>query len=296
MEAIANNMGVSRSTVSRLLKQAREQGIVRISVVEPTRAEERLAQQVSDLFDVSATVVPVHRGVGEVNRLSRVTAVAADLLTDVVTDGMRIGCAWGTTLASLVQQLEPQPRTGVSVVQINGGANPRTSGIPYAGQIVAQLAQAFTAETILFPVPTFFDEPSTREAMWRERSIRPLLSQQRSLDLAVFGVGSVRGPVSSHVYVSGYLDDDDMAALVEQDVVGDVCTVFLRRDGSWADIDLNSRATGLTPDELRRISRRICVAAGVAKSAAVLGAMRAGVATDLVIDDALARALVRMAA
>lgn len=294
MDAIAKDLQVSRSTVSRILRRARQEGVVRITVVEPTQTQRRLAQRVEELFEVSTTVVPVTRGVGEVTRLSRVTATAAELISQVVTNGMAVGCAWGTTLASLVQHLEPQPRHGVSVIQINGGANPQTSGIPYVGQIVAQLAQAFSAETTLFPVPTFFDEASTREAMWRERSIQPLLAQQRAIDLAIFGVGALRGPVSSHVYVGGYLDDDDMRALAEQDVVGDVCTVFLRRDGTWADIDLNARATGLTPAELRRINRRICVAAGIAKTAPVLGALRAGVATDLVIDDALARALVTM--
>jgi len=48
--------------------------------------------------------------------------------------------------------------------------------------------------------------------------------------------------------------------------------VLLREDGTFADISVNARATGLSPSELRRIPRRICAVAGVAKAAAVLGA------------------------
>ena len=118
-----------------------------------------------------------------------------------------------------------------------------------------------------------------------------MLAAQRRCDLAVFGVGSLRGSLRSHVYTAGYLDEADIAALARQGVVGDVCTVLLREDGSWRDIDLNARATGPTPEELRRIVRRVCVVAGDAKVAPTLGALRAGVVTDLVIDEATARAL-----
>lgn len=291
MEQIAKEMSVSRSTISRMLKRATETGIVTIQLADPIRTDQRLAARLGERFGVAVQVITVRKGVGEVNRLEHVTSAAAQLIGDTMADGMRVGCAWGTTLASIVRYLPAKPLTDVEVVQINGGANATTSGIPYVGSIVTQFANAFGGRTVLFPVPTFFDSAVTRRAMWQERSIKPILMAQRSLDLAIFGVGSIGGPISSHVYVSGYLDDKDREALHRERVVGDVCTVFLREDGSWKDIDINSRATGLTPDELRRLEKRICVAAGVAKTRAVLGALRSGVATDLIVDDALAKAI-----
>lgn len=291
MERIAKTLDVSRSTVSRMLKRARDSGIVRISVADPLTTDSRLNDELSRRFGVTAQVVSVRNGVGEVNRLDHVTAAASNVVGDVITDGVRVGCAWGTTLASLARQLRPKEVEGVKVIQINGGANARTSGIPYVGQMISQFAGAFSAESVLFPVPAFFDAADTRAAMWRERSIAPLLAEQRAVDIAIFGVGALNGPVASHVYVGGYLDSDDLESLEREKVVGDVCTVFLRQDGSWDDIEINARATGLNPDELRRIEKRICIAAGVAKTTAVLGAMRAQVATDLVVDDSLARSM-----
>ena len=64
---------------------------------------------------------------------------------------------------------------------------------------------------------------------------------------------------------------------------------MLREDGSYRDIPLNGRATGMTPKELQRVPRRICVVTGLSKTAPILGALRAGVATDLVIDQETAR-------
>jgi DNA-binding transcriptional regulator LsrR (DeoR family) len=127
--------------------------------------------------------------------------------------------------------------------------------------------------------------------MWRERSVQNVLRLHAELDLAVFGVGSLQGIVPSHVYSTGYMDAEDIQRLAADGVVGDVCTVLLREDGSYEDIDYNSRATGLTPAELRRIPRRICVVADPSRAPAAVGALRAGTATDLVIDEGTARAI-----
>ncbi len=291
MGQIAKDLRVSRSTVSRMLKRARTSGIVTIKLTDPVRTDQRLAHEMGRRFGLAVTVVSVHSGVGEVNRLEQVSQAAARMISEHTTDGMRIGVAWGTTLASIVRHLPSRPMEDVEVVQINGGANAHTSGIPYVGSMITQFAHAFAGRSVLFPVPTFFDSAVTRRAMWQERSIKPVLMAQRALDVAIFGVGSLTGPVSSHVYVGGYLDDKDRRCLHDERVVGDVCTVFLREDGSWKDIEINTRATGLHPDELRRLERRLCVAAGAAKARAVLGALRARVATNLVVDDALAKAV-----
>jgi DNA-binding transcriptional regulator LsrR (DeoR family) len=88
------------------------------------------------------------------------------------------------------------------------------------------------------------------------------------------------------------MDDADKLQLSADGVVGDVATVLLREDGSWRDIGFNERASGLNPAELARVPRRFCVVADPSRAAAVVGALRAGTTTDLVIDDGTARAVV----
>jgi DNA-binding transcriptional regulator LsrR (DeoR family) len=122
--------------------------------------------------------------------------------------------------------------------------------------------------------------------------VRRVLDVQRRADIALFGVGAVTGGLPSHVYSAGYLDPEDVSLLHREGVVGDVCTVFLRADGSYEDISINDRATGPTPAELRRIGRRVCAAAGDAKVVPLRAALAAGVVTDLVIDELTAELLV----
>ncbi len=293
MDSIAHQLGVSRSTVSRLLKDARELGLVRVTVVDPERPLTRLAELFRKHFHVTAHIVHVRAGASGVFRLDHVARVAAKLIDDTVQAGDTIGVAWGTTTSAIAVQLRPRDLTGVTVVGLNGGANHRTTGLPYVGSILQRFASAYRGEEQLFSLPAFFDDPLTKAAMWRERSTQHILEVRARSRVAVFGVGGLGAELQSHVYAANYLDAADLAELSRSKVVGDVCTVMLREDGSWRDIPFNERATGITPAELRAVPKRICVVSGLSKAAPVLGALRAGVMTELVIDDETARAVIR---
>ena len=291
MDAIAHHLGVSRSTVSRLLKEARDRGLVRVTITDPDRPMTRLAEIFRKNFHVQAHLVNVRPGSSYVLRLEQVAKVAARLLDEIVTDNDVVGVAWGNHRL----RGRPAPATrdpsGVTVVSLNGGANHRTTGLPYVGSILQRFAVAFHGEEQFLALPAFFDNPGTRTAMWAERSTRHMLQVRASCTKAIFGVGGLGADLQSHVYSANYLDDSELACLKSEGVVGDVCTVMLRADGSWRDLPINSRATGMTPAELRTIPRRICVVSGTGKAVPVLGALRAGVATDLVIDEETARAV-----
>lgn len=290
MDSIAARLRVSRSSVSRLLKAARDSGIVRISVADPgspSPVEAALHQR----FGVDAHVVPVRGSSPALAQLDAVCAVAAGLVSRWFGDDMVLGLAWGTTVSSVVAHLPNTPTTGSRVVQLNGGASLVSSGLGHTMHLLTRAADAFDAQVQHFPVPAFFDHAETKAAMWRERSIARIVRIQQQADIAVFGVGSADSEIPSHLYAGGFLSHADLRQLRAMGVVGDVCTVFYREDGSWRDIELNARASGPSPLHLARIPRRVAVVAGATKAAATVAALRAGVVTDLVIDEVAARAV-----
>lgn len=291
MDAIAKQLGLSRSSVSRLLKGARESGLVRITLADRTGSRSPLAAALDRAFGVRVHLVSVRESASEHRRFDQVARLAGLLLSEAVTDHCVIGVAWGVTASSVVRYLQPRVLVGSTVVQMNGGTNQWSSGIPYVGEILQSVGDAFSSRVVYFPVPAFFDYAETKSAMWRERSVQNVVGLQRRMDVAVFGVGCLNARVPSHVYTAGYMDDEDKRRLAADGVVGDVATVLLREDGSWRDIPFNDRASGLTPAELARIPRRFCVAADPSRAPAVVGALRAGTTTDLVIDEGTALAV-----
>ncbi|WP_103062671.1 sugar-binding transcriptional regulator [Actinomyces qiguomingii] len=296
MDVIARHLGVSRSTVSRMLARARADGIVRITLTAPGGAG-TLEAALRDTFNVAARIVPVREGTTEIHRLEQVAAVAAEELVALAPHNGVLGTAWGTTMSEVSAALPRRRVPGLTVVQLNGATAPEGDG-PNVGEVLGDFAERLGARAVGFPVPAFFDHAATRQAMWSERSIRRILALADRASVAVFGVGSPdpTAALPSQVYSGGHLTDGDLELLRHDGVVGDVCTVMLRQDGTWRDVALNGRATGPTPAQLSRIPRRLCIVAGVGKARALLAALRARVATDLVVDDATARAVLALAA
>ena len=292
MEAIARELAMSRSSVSRLLALAREKGLVEIRVHSPVDRRSRLERQIAERFHTAAHVVPVPHLITDVNRLERVAMTAARQFNDFVDANSIIGVAWGSTMTAVSRHLVPQGLRNAVVVQMNGAGNTETTGIDYASKILERFGDAYGAQIQQFAVPAFFDKATTKEALWQERSVRRVLDIQARMDVALFSLGSPFAEVPSHVYVGGYLDDHEYQSLKSDGVVGDVATVFFRPDGSSQDITLNARASGPSLERLRRVARRVCVVSRVQKLPTVQGALAAGLVTDLILDESLATALV----
>jgi DNA-binding transcriptional regulator LsrR (DeoR family) len=291
MEAIASELRTSRSTVSRLLDYARASGIVEVRLHSPFERGSVLEESLRTRFKVKPHVVPTPDTVSDIDRLERVARSAARVLNRFFDSNTTMGVAWGSTVNAVSMHLVPKPTHNSTIVQLNGAGNTHTTGIEYASEILQRFGSAYGAAVQQFPVPAFFDSPLTKQALWRERSTQRVLEIQQTMDIALFGLGSPFAEIPSHVYIGGYLDAQDYRSLSEDRVVGDVATVFYRGDGSYRDVELNERSSGLDLARLRKVARRVCVVSGRQKLASVRGALSAGLITDLVLDEELARRL-----
>jgi len=291
MDAIAHELHTSRSSISRLLSQARASGLVDIQIRSPLDATSSLEKVILDRYHVTAHVVPVTDHASDVDRLERVALSVARILGQFFDSNMTMGIAWGSTMSAISRHVTPKKTYNSHIVQLNGAGNMRTTGLDYSSEILRRFGKAYGATVEQFPVPAFFDDPATRQAFWRERGITRLLDMQCRLDVALFSLGSPFSGVPSHVYAGGYLEDGDYNSLSRDGAVGDVATIFFRADGSTDGIALNERSTGPEFSVLRRIPRRICVVSGSSKLASLRGALSARLITDLFIDEGTARAL-----
>ncbi len=294
-EVIAGEMGFSRPKVSRLLSHARSTGMVEIKIVDLQKMLSPLETQIRQRFGLNSVhIVPAPELMGEVIWLERVARYTANYLNTILDNGMSIALAWGTTISEIAAHLIPKHLPELTVLQLNGSGNTFTPDNRYAANILERFARNYEGNAILFPVPTFFDYQETKDAMWRERSIRQIIEKQNAADILLYSIGAVDAGVPSHVYSHGYLDPEDVAELERQGVVGDLATVFFRGDGTWEDIGLNRRASGpplslySAPDK-----RAICVVSGRNKIPGLLAALRARLMTELIVDEPTARQLCR---
>ncbi len=294
-EAIAQELEFSRSKVSRLLTYAKEQGLVEVRIIDPQEQPHRLERNLQERYGIpTVNVVAVPESADEREWLERVASFTAHTLNTLLSSHMILGLAWGTTLSAVSRHLIPKPVNNVDVVQLNGAGNTQSLGIAYASEIVMRFAENYQAKAHLFPVPTFFDFADTKRALWRERSIRRILELQERADIVLYSIGAVQAGVPSHVYSGGYLESRDFAELEEQGVVGDIATVFFRADGSYADVPINTRASGPDLALLRQVKHSLCVVSGMGKARGLQAALRGGYVQHLIVDEPTARAVMEL--
>lgn len=291
-EAIAHELSMSRSTVSRLLTFAKRKGLVDIRIIDPNEHPEKLEKKIVDQFKIKrAHVVLVPNNVGEAEWLERVAQHTASYLNSIFDSNMILGIAWGTTLSAVSRYLLPKTTHDAQIVQLNGAGNTQTMGIEYASEIIMRFAQNYQAAAHLFPVPTFFDFAETKKALWEEGSIKRLLDLQRRADLLLYSIGAVNAGIPSHVYSSGYLEKSDYGELMKEHIAGDIATVFFRENGGFSGIPINERASG--PNlELFQKKYGVCVVSGLGKIRGLYSALKGGLIKELIVDEPTARQLV----
>ena len=289
---IAKEMHVSRSTVSRLLTYARSSGLVNIQIVEPAELPDKLAKSILERYKIDKVhVVPVPEIAGEAEWLERVAQYTANYLNTIFDSNMILGIAWGTTLTAISKHLLRKTTHNSQIVQLNGAGNTQSMGIEYASEIIMRFSENYRARAHLFPVPTFFDYAETKQALWKEGSIRRILDLQSKADVLLYSIGAVNAGIPSHVYSGGYLSDPDYQVLEQHKIAGDIATVFFKEDGSFQNIPLNKRTSGPNLD-LFRSKFGICVVSGLAKVKGLHAALKGKLMSELIVDEPTARALV----
>lgn len=292
VEEVGAALGVSRSTVSRMLARARETGVIRFVVHREESPTDHLRHEIEQRYGVHAVVAPVEGPDQAGARMLAVACQAAAWLDASVRPDVVLAVAWGSTVGNISLQLRPHPVPGMQIVQLHGSDSVTGLGTNDASLILDRIGGAFDATVHYFPVPAFFDSASTRAAMWREKAVQRVLRLRAEAGLLLTSVGTPDGELPGRLYDSGYLSASDVAQMNREGVVGNLGGIFFRADASTEGISINERSTGLPFDELRRIGRRLLVAADPAKSPAVRALLAAGLMTDVILDAATARALI----
>jgi DNA-binding transcriptional regulator LsrR (DeoR family) len=270
---IATRLRLSQPKVSRLLRQAQEEGIVRISVRAPmgTHPDIEVAlEQRFGLQDVEVVDVSVHDDEHIVRELGD---AAAYHLETTIRSGDIVGVSsWSATLLAMVDAMHPL--TGVRdtrVVQIlGGGGDPAAEG--HATHLVRRLAHLLGGEGTFLPAPSSVGSPEARRVLLEDPFVRRAMELFEHLTVALVGIGGLE-PSGLLASSGNVFSPEDLATVRATGGVGDIGLRYLRADGRPVDSPLDERVIGIELEQLRRVPRAIGVAGGPNKVAAIRAAL-----------------------
>ncbi|MEH7415196.1 sugar-binding transcriptional regulator [Neobacillus drentensis] len=284
---IAKKLGVSRPTVSRMLQQAKSEGIVRISIMDPTENVENLAAQLEEKYHLKKVIVasiPQYEDHIIKNYLGE---TAANFLDSIVKDDDIIGVTWGTTLYHIAIELRQKFVKNVKVVQLKGGVSHAETNT-YASEILYLFGKAYNTTPLNLPLPAIVDHVVVKQAMEADRHIRRILDMGKQANISMFTIGSIK--TDSLLFQLGYFTDSDLESLYGT-AVGDICSRFFNKDGQICNDSLNERTLGVNLDDLSKKEYSIVVAGGPNKINGIYGALIGKYANVLITDQYTAKFL-----
>jgi DNA-binding transcriptional regulator LsrR (DeoR family) len=281
---IAGRLDLSQSRVSRLLKQAQREGIVRTTVAVPRGIFPELEERLQLMYGLrEAIVVDCDRDDDE-QALRNIGAAGAWYVETTVTAGEIVGISsWSETLLAMVDNMHPQARPGAAgVVQILGGVgNPGVEA--HATHLTRRLAQLVGGEARFLPAPGVVGSAESRRALLDDPFVAAAMGWIDEVTLALVGIGAL-APSKLLAQSGNVFTEEELNELRVLGAVGDICLRFYDADGLPAGSPLDERVIGMDLEQLQRPKRAVALAGGPRKFAAIQGALRGRLVNVLITD------------
>ena len=282
---IADELGISRFKVARLLESARERGLVRIEIVRQGSLDVDASARLQERFGLTHAVVvdTADADPGTVRQL--LGKAAADLLSEVLVEGDVLGLPWSRNVHAMVGALSSLPR--VEVVQLTGAiAMPDFDSS--AVDIVRRAARLGGGSARVFYAPFVLDTKASADALRRQPAVAEGLSRASAVTKAVVGIGHWTSGGST---IHDLLDPSERLDLASRGVVGELAGVFFDATGKALRPKVAARLITIDAEVLDAIPEVVAVASGAAKGTAVRAALEGRLVQGLVVDHQLAAAL-----
>jgi DNA-binding transcriptional regulator LsrR (DeoR family) len=282
-------LNLSRSKISRLLQQARDEGIVQITVNTPKHLFSELETRLEKLFGLyEAIVVETHAGDSQENIIRDLGIAAAGYLERSVGTTTTIGISWGSTLHGMVAALHSNRLPKTKVVQIIGGLGQPEAEV-HATDLCHRLARSLGSQLTLLPAPGIVSTEQARDVLMADLFIQRAMSMFDHLDIAFVGIGT---PTPESL-LGSILSSTEMETLRQNGAVGDIALRFFDIQGQPVQSEIDQRVIGITFAQLKRTRRVVGISGGVEKFQSVLGALRGKLINVLITDSINAEKLLQ---
>lgn len=284
---IAERLDVSRATVVNYLQEARELGMIRLSLQPEIFTTHALAVELRSKFGLKSAYIVPDSHAGNDADIERVAKGAAEWLPELLQSGDRLGVAWGQTIFALTEALEPNTIEDLHISQLVGSM---TTPYGFTAEICStRLAQKLGANCINLHVPAIVSEPELAARLRQEPIIREQLAALSHCNKALFAIGTCTE--QSHVVVSGVATVAELAEYVDRGAKGVLCGQFIDAHGKPIHGPLSERLMSVNLTTLVGLDMGLLVSVGPDRVGGMVAACIGGYATHIVTDAATATSM-----
>ena len=287
--AIADEFGLSRFKVARVLEQARTSGLVRIELHYDGDIDLDLSTRLQDRFGLRRCLVVGSSADDDMALRAGLGRTAAGLLSEIVTGGDVVGLAWSRTLLAMRSALGSL--AACTVVQLTGALS-RPDVDESSIELVRDVARIARGPAYWFYAPMILSEPASARSLLAQSEVARAFERFDALTVAMLSIGAWEPSQST---VADAVSADEYAELARLGVCCEMGGIQLDAGGTPVRTPLSERIVGIGAEQLRAVPEIIATAYGRSKARAVRAVIRGGLVTSLVTHASLAEELLRLA-
>lgn len=277
---IAQQLGLGRVTVVRLLSDVRARQEVKFSIQSSVPECVGLERELERHFGLAeAVVVPVSGP--EADSTEPISAATGQYLSEFVKPGMKLGVGWGRTLLESLRYIDETPVENVSVVSLLGGITKVKRFNP--SEFAWRFSSLFQAECYLMTAPAIVDAPETRQTLIERCGLGEVFERAKTLDAVLISVGGV--DPNGTAFRNGFIPDDVRRSMIGKGAVGESLFYFFDAHGHLIDDPIHECVMAVPPHMIRAVPQRIMASGGIQKAVAMRAAIRLLKPTVLITDE-----------
>jgi DNA-binding transcriptional regulator LsrR (DeoR family) len=298
---IAAALGVSAATVSRLLKRAFDEGLVRVELDLPRTQE--LETALVERFGLRDAAVVAAGGRSDVREELGVAAAA--YFEKIASNGLRVGLSCGFTLYHTIRALRDRRFKDLDLYPLSGESTLKLVDLA-PNTLVGMMAAKYRPHVTAYALPvqhlvSLRQIEQERRRLLRDPEVRRIYEAAQTVDVALVGVGQIAEQTPGFCSLAESYGVS-VKRLREFGVVGEINYQPFDAEGHIVDQPelqiLMHRVLSVSGDRLQDLSRRedryvIAVAGGRSKIDAVRGALRGRFMNVLVTDEDVAQAVLK---
>lgn len=282
---IARELNLSRPTIASMLNEAKDKGIVKISIVKLGSDTHSLSMNIKKKYNLdNVFVAPPQTD----NPKKEIGILCAQYIENRRLENLTIGLGFGTTLYEFIHYANYINTNFKEIVPLIGGVEMDNEAL-HCNHLCFTLARKYSTKTKFFYSPVKAEDINEKKLLMDSRLVRQSIENAKNVDIALIGVGN---PIKSSTYRRlNYIQAEDDKILEEKKAVGDIVTTFYDKDLNPITTPLTEKFIGLNIEDIKKINEVVVVASGEEKFESVLPLLENGYINHLIIDYSLAMLL-----
>lgn len=285
---IAKRLKISRPTVSNLLKEARDRGIVRITIQHSKMNTNKQQDEIATKYNLDNVYI-APQSYGALTNKNLVGSLCADFIEQIAPEIQTLGIGWGTTMYEFVHAASHTNFNHLKITPLMGGFG--ISDVKFhSNHLAFQLAEKYNCGVNYFYAPAFAESIEVKDTFESTNLVKEIYDQGKNVDLAITGVGN---PAETSTYQRlGYITSEEKKSIRSSPIIGDVLATFFDENGTSVSTPISDRMLGIKLEDLEMVKEVLVVASGEEKIPSIKALLNKGFINHIIIDTDIANGLI----